>query len=146
MHRGEQGSGEEHPLPAARRCMKNFWIALALAAICLAQPAVNPYQEGIRLLRNQDWGAAVVALERAIELQPKNADAHIALGIARLRSGNAQGGLQSFRRAVELNSSSAEAHHNLGLALRESGQAPAALTEFAAAVKLNPAHEEARLA
>ena len=77
-------------------------------------------------------------MERAVALQPKSVDAQIALGIARLRSGDAQSGLKSFRRAVELDASSAEAHYNLGLALRESGQAAAALTEFATAVRLVP--------
>jgi Flp pilus assembly protein TadD len=55
-----------------------------------------------------------------VVLQPKSVEAQIALGIARLRSGDSQSGLKSFRRAVELNPSSAEAHYNLGLGLRES--------------------------
>ena len=118
--------------------MRRLLAVLALAAACFAQPA---YQEGIRLLRNQDWKAAAAQLERAVQLQPKSVDAHIALGIAKLRSGDVPGGLQSFRAAVRLNPSSAEAHYNLGLALRESGQAEPALAEFATAVKLNPAHE-----
>ncbi len=119
---------------------------LVLGATCFAQQAATPYQEGIRLLRNQDWGAAAAALEQAVKLQPKTARVHIALGIARLRSGSVQAGLASFRRAVELNPSSADAHYNLGLALRESGQAEPGRAEFANAVKINPGHEDARLA
>src|SRR5882672_1412437 len=88
---------------------------LILAGACFAQPAA-PYQEGIRLLKNQDWGAAAAQLERAVKLQPKSADAHVALGIARLRSGDVKAGVESFRRAVELNPSSGEAHYYLGLA------------------------------
>lgn len=126
-----------------RRCLL---AGFALAALCAAQPALNSYQEGIRLLRNQNWQAAAAALEKAVASEPKNVEAQIALGIARLRSGDVEAGLKSFRRAVQLNPASVDAHYNLGLALREAGQAPAALTEFATSVRLAPSNDEARLA
>src|SRR5881396_1721881 len=70
--------------------------ALMVPALCVAQQA-TPYQEGIRLLRNEDWAAAAAQLERAVKVEPNRAEAHIALGIARLRSGDVQAGLASFR-------------------------------------------------
>src|SRR6266404_8882179 len=75
--------------PRCRDCSAHFYVArpvraslitLALAALCFAQPTTNPYQEGIRLLRNQNWRTAAAELERAVELQPRSVDAHIALG------------------------------------------------------------------
>src|SRR5262249_54082376 len=121
-----------------RRCSKTLhWLAdlafggiLLLPNLCVAQSAATPYQEGIRLLRNQKWVEATKELEQAVKLEPRNVEAHIALGIARLRSGNLEAGLGSFRRAVELRPSSAEAHYNLGLALREAGRLEPAKNEF----------------
>jgi hypothetical protein len=52
---------------------------LALAIGCLAQKPVDPYEEGIRLLRNQDWRGAAAQLERAVLLQTKSVEAQIAL-------------------------------------------------------------------
>src|SRR5438093_7810061 len=65
-----------------------FAAVLSLPTLGLAQVTKTPYQEGIRLLRNEDWAAAAAVLERAVELEPKRVEAHIALGIARLRSGD----------------------------------------------------------
>ena len=41
--------------------------ALSLPALCAQKPDSSPYQEGIRLLRNQDWAGAAKALERALK-------------------------------------------------------------------------------
>src|SRR5262245_33729499 len=109
-----------------KRCSRLAGLAFvgisSLAVVIFAQSDATSYQEGIRLLQKQDWAGAAKALEQAVKLEPKHVEAHIALGIARLRTGNLEAGLSSFRRAVELNPSSADAHYNLGLALRESGQ------------------------
>jgi Flp pilus assembly protein TadD len=115
--------------------------SLALAVACMAQPPANPYQEGIRLLGNREWKAAAAELERAVLVQPKSVDAHIALGIARLRSGDAQSGLQAFRRAVELDAGSAEARLGDRPAReRSGGTRPGGC---ATAVKLSPSREDA---
>ena len=108
-------------MPPLLACLA-FVGVLSLHILSVAQSAATPYQEGIRLLQNQDWAGAAKALEWALKLEPRNVEAHIALGIARLRSGNVEAGLASFRRAVELSPSSAEARYNLGLGLRESRQ------------------------
>jgi len=89
---------------------------LILAVACFAQPTANPYQEGIRLLRNQKLACRRNRARAAVELQPRSVDAHIA---ARNRAASDQ--RHSIRLAVlparrPMNPSSAEAHYNLGLA------------------------------
>jgi hypothetical protein len=62
-----------------------FAAVLSLPSLTVAQKVdSSPYQEGIRLLRAQDWSGAAKVLERAVKLEPRNVEAHIALGIALL--------------------------------------------------------------
>lgn len=88
--------------------------------------------------------SAVVAWERAIRLDPENADAHRYLGVQLLIQGNYARSEQLLRRAValyerravddeRLRSSLAEVRNTLGVALMNTGRVDEALPLFRAA-------------
>jgi Flp pilus assembly protein TadD len=52
---------------------------------------------GLALLSRGEYDQAAPLLERACALQPENAEAHYALGVLRMDSGDDAGALESFR-------------------------------------------------
>lgn len=102
-----------------------------------------------------DFLAAEDTLKRAVELAPKNAEAHFWLGVTMGRRGETQGVLKSLflikpiRRemnaVLELDPSYGGAHRVLGEILWQvpgfaGGDKKKALTEFEAAARLSPRH------
>ena len=64
--------------------MRKLLAAVLLAAACLAQ---DSYQEGVRLLRNQDPKAAAAQLELAVKSRPDFEEARLALALAYQQTG-----------------------------------------------------------
>jgi tetratricopeptide (TPR) repeat protein len=86
---------------------------------------------------------ALDSVNRAIELDPKSADAYVSHGVGNYYLPQALGGgidlaIKDFRRAIELNPKSADAYLWLGVALRKSNQPAEAHLALAKAVDLNP--------
>ena len=78
---------------------------------------LGQYHEGAR-----DWGKAVDAYGKAIKVDPANADAHNALGIALARTGRVAEAEAPLRRAVELAPSRPHLRNNLGYVLLLAGK------------------------
>ncbi|MDE2489833.1 MAG: tetratricopeptide repeat protein, partial [Elusimicrobia bacterium] len=102
-----------------------------------------------------DYRAAEAALARAVELDPKSADAHFWYGVAMGRRGETQGILHSLflikpiraqmRATLALDPDHGGAHRVLGEILWQvpgfaGGDKKAALAEFEAAVRLDPSY------
>jgi len=88
-------------------------------------------------------------LTLALRLDPQNARAHLAMGIAKLRSPRLAGGdgdvvLHAFEKAIALAPESWEGYAWLGVAHRERGDRSAARTALDRALILNPRNEWVR--
>jgi Flp pilus assembly protein TadD len=95
-------------------------------------------QRGLAHLNQGQSADAVLALRRAIELDPKNAILHNNLGAALDKEGKKDEALASFQAAVRLKPDYADALHNLGNHLRRMGRLPEAEEEYRKALKLTP--------
>jgi tetratricopeptide (TPR) repeat protein len=82
--------------------------------------------------------AAAEDFRRAIELNPKLADAHFNLGNALADLNRHDEAAASFRAAVALKADFAQAWHNLGDALQAQGDLDAAIAAYKQALKLEP--------
>jgi tetratricopeptide (TPR) repeat protein len=85
-------------------------------------------------------------LSLALRLDPLNARAHLAMGIAKLRSPRLVGGdgdaaLHAFEKAIALAPQNWEPHAWLGVAYRERGDVVAARTALERALDLSPRNE-----
>lgn len=89
----------------------------------------------------EDFAASLAAAEKAVEIDPASAEAHLALGGARWAGGAWAEAEQQFRKAVALNPNSDEAHASLGNILRIMGDVSAASNEAAIAQELDPKGE-----
>jgi tetratricopeptide (TPR) repeat protein len=95
---------------------------------------------GALMLQGKD---SLVAMQRASELLPTDAETYFYLGNALHDHGDLAGAAASLRRALALNADFAEAHNSLGAALQDAGQAADAAGSFRRALKLRPGFAEA---
>ena len=103
--------------------------------------AYEAFQEGSRLLATANPHAAVVALERARELEPEKGSIREALGRAYFRCGRFPAARSEFARAVELDPVNDYAHFALGLSLLRVGDAEGARRHLKLAVAMRPRAE-----
>jgi Flp pilus assembly protein TadD len=83
--------------------------------------AYDAYQEGTRLLESENPHAAVVALERARDLEPDKASIRETLARAYFRTGRFPAARAEFARTVEMDPVNDYAHFGLGLCLFRQG-------------------------
>lgn len=95
-------------------------------------------QLGIKLFEIGKFAAAVDALRRAADLDPRDAGSHHALGRALLRRGDLPGAVESLTLAITLKEDLAAAHHDLAVALAATGQDRQAVASCRRAVSLAP--------
>lgn len=92
--------------------------------------AYDYYQRGQELLRNRDYRAASVALERAKRLEPDKGSIREALGRAYLSSRAYRRAAEEFAAAVHLAPTDHYAHYGLGRALERLGDVTAARRHY----------------
>ncbi len=137
----------EHDIPRARQA---FEAALDSESRAVAG---SPMERAISLLglstvagaegRAEDaWKYAAAARDQVPDL----GEAYQAMGVARLRQGNAAEAENLLRRAVELTPGSAAAHTNLGSALFLKNEVQSAESEFRKAIQLDPGLPGPRIA
>jgi tetratricopeptide (TPR) repeat protein len=86
---------------------------------------------------------AVIANQKAVELDPTDADAHYNLGNSLDELGRLEDAETSYREAIALQPDYAEAHSNLGNTLKELGRLEDAETNLRKALALKPDFAEA---
>jgi tetratricopeptide (TPR) repeat protein len=94
-------------------------------------------------LEGADAEQAREAYERAIELDPNHASAHVNLGRLLHEAGDPRAAEPHYRAALEVRSDDATASYNLGVALEDMGKLPEALLEYQKAVRLEPNNADA---
>ncbi|HYA97166.1 MAG TPA: tetratricopeptide repeat protein, partial [Methylomirabilota bacterium] len=142
-----------------KRAARRWWLAVGLAAVCVAgvcaqnprgtqQKVGNPLNDLLNQAREaiarKDFEAALAPLQRVIAEQPDFAYAHFQLGYAFTGLKRWDDAKREYSRAAELDPRMAEAYLNLGMLLlgRERGAAVAPLRK---AVELLPSQSRPRL-
>ncbi len=100
--------------------------------------AYDAFQEGCRLLANASPHAAVVALERARDLEPDKGSIRETLGRAYFRTGRFAAARTEFSRAVEIDPVNDYALFALGLSLLRVGDRSGARRPLKLAVAMRP--------
>ena len=98
---------------------------------------------GVAYISVGNIGAAVTAIEQALQLRPDYAEALSNLGIARQQQGDLERAVDCFVQAIRHKPSYAEAYANLGNALHTLGKAVEARRALEQALSLNPDNAEA---
>lgn len=94
-------------------------------------------------LEAEDAKGASDAYEKALELDPDHASAHVNLGRLLHEAGSPAAAEPHYSRALEIRPEDATASYNLGVALEDLGRLPEALLEYQRALRLEPANADA---
>ena len=103
--------------------------------------AYSRFREGSRLLDSGNTHAAVVALERARELEPDKGSIREALARAYFRSQRVEAARVEFEKVLELDPVNDYAHFGLGLCLLRSGDRDGARGHLKMATIMRPDEE-----
>ncbi|MGQ0577380.1 MAG: tetratricopeptide repeat protein [Betaproteobacteria bacterium] len=94
------------------------------------------FQEGKKAVESQDWNKAVDLLSKAVQSDPKNADAHNFLGYAYRKSGKFDASFNHYNEALKLNPKHKHAHEYIGEAYLLTDNLPKAEQHLAELQKL----------
>jgi tetratricopeptide (TPR) repeat protein len=100
--------------------------------------AIVYYNSGLELLLDEEYTAAINAFTRAIELDPKLAEAFNDRGNAYFQIGEFEQAMIDYNRAVELKPDFALAHLNTGNVYHEMGDSEQAIAAYTLALELDP--------
>jgi Flp pilus assembly protein TadD len=104
------------------------------------------FQEGTRLLAGDNAHAAVIALERARELEPAKGSVREALARAYFRTGRFMSAEEEFRAAVEIDPVNDYAHYGLGVCRLRQGDPTRARGHLRLANVMRPDNDDYRRA
>ena len=102
-------------------------------------------QLGVYYLRQGNLSQAMVKLRKALDQDPRYADAHMTMALVYERMKEAAQAEDRYRRAVSLEPDNSEARNNFGRFLCEQGRVSEALRQFRAAAS-NPVYDRPALA
>lgn len=77
--------------------------------------------EGRKAVESQDWNRAIELLSKAVQTDPKNADAHNFLGYAYRKTGKFDASFNHYNEALRLNPKHKHAHEYIGEAYLLTG-------------------------
>ena len=86
----------------------------------------------------------IACYRKSLLLDPSNAKAEAALGVALFRDGEAEEGYQHLQKAVEMDPGFADGHNELATAMAKMGRVDDAVVEVEKAIALSPFSAEYR--
>jgi TPR repeat protein len=98
---------------------------------------------GNALIQTGQEDKAQACLQKAVELDPDDANTHYNLGVLLTQKGQLDEAIIHYRKAAELQPDYAEAHNNLGYALAKKGQLDEAIVHYRKAAELQPDYAQA---
>jgi len=118
-----------------------LWLALAGLGVvaCSSEAPKDPNErsaselytlKGVRYMENGRLDIAKQDLQRAVELDDNNGDAHNALGVLYERLGQFDDAEEQFRRTLSLDADNSSAANNYGRALCAQGKYDLAMQQF----------------
>ena len=114
-------------------------------ALAHAGYARTDYYDVLMGISEADAEKAENAALKAVELDPDEAEAHLALGLVNFTNRNFDRAIPEVDTAIDLNPGYATAHHLLGTLLTHTGQAEDGLSHILTAIQLSPKDEEIAL-
>ena len=97
------------------------------------------------LKQNGKLNESIIACQKSIQLDPKDAEAHKNLGIILQEKGRLKDSEISFKKAIALEPGYFEAHGNLGSNLKEQGKFKDSELSFRQVIELKPDFAEAHI-
>jgi Flp pilus assembly protein TadD len=103
----------------------------------LGKEILATFEDANRLYERGDFGGALTACNRVIELAPDVPEAHCNLGVVLARLGRHEEALTAYDRALDLRPECQGAHYNQGVAFGRLGRHEEAVNAFDRALRLD---------
>jgi tetratricopeptide (TPR) repeat protein len=123
-------------------------IAIALAAaVCagLAHAGVRD-NRGAAYFKKGEYDKAIADETKAIEIDPKFAEAYVNRGIAYLAKGEHDKAIADFTKAIQLKPDLAEAYYNRGVSYERLGRKAEAIADYRSTLALSRLDTDAQAA
>jgi XTP/dITP diphosphohydrolase len=104
----------------------------------MASHSHRELREGAQYIDEHQYEAAAVELRRAVAANPRNASAHMLLGVAQYWLGEVDKSLESYKRSLELEPANAQGYMLTGISLAYKGRIEDAHAAFTKAAELDP--------
>jgi Flp pilus assembly protein TadD len=121
----------------------SFPLDTAMAKLAQSDLVGFYINQGSALYQRRQFAEAGGCYRRALDLNPKDADAHYNLGNVLVQQENLAEAITCFRQAVRLDPNHAAAHFNLGNAYADKGLLDRAVESYRRCLQVNPNHAEA---
>ena len=122
-----------------------IFLILTILAGCGNIESVKLYNQGTELLEKGQYDQAIANFDKAIEINPRYAEAYNNRGIAYLRKGQYDKAISDFTKVIEINPKDAMAHENRGLVYAILGQYDKSTSDHTKAIELDPTYDMAAL-
>lgn len=123
--------------------------SMAQAQILMAQTNNSQvrrlFEEGQKLVRDQDYNGAIAVYQQAAQIEPRNARIHSGIGYLYAKQGKFQQALASYRRAIAIESNNSDFHYAIGYIKVNLGEIDQAKESYRRAVQLNRSNLNAYL-
>ena len=97
----------------------------------------------VRVRVRGDLPGAETAYRKAVQIDPRYADARINLGTILYKQKDFTGAEAEWRAAIGIDPNDSVSHGNLGMALEERGDLAGAEVEYRLAIEIDPGNEKA---
>lgn len=87
---------------------------------------------------------AIAQYQKALEIDPDQADVHSNLGVVFLEMGRVDDSIAHLQKALQITPNYADAHYNLGNSLLRVGRVEEALAHYKKTFEIDPSNVEAR--
>lgn len=127
--------------------MKNFFLfsLLLLSAAAFAQTVASHISKGNEHYLRLEFEQAEDQYRRALEKQPRNAEARYNLANALMQQNKRKAAIEMYDGLVTDNKNmQAAAHYNTGVSYSKQKDLPASIEAYKAALRINPTDKEAR--
>ena len=95
--------------PIAKNLINCVFILICLCLVSCAASLSQDYERGEQAFKSENYDEAIEYLKRYLKKSPKDADAHLKLGLAFLKKGDLKEAVDQFKESINLNPENSEA-------------------------------------
>ena len=137
-------------MPVVKPLLIGTGAVLTSAAVIFSVPeyakgesASYYYNRGIDKFDAGDYYGAISDFNKAIEINPRYADAYVNRGVTKRRSGDNYGAISDYNKAIEINPNDEIPYNNRGNARAKLEDYSGAISDFNKAIEINPRYADA---